>query len=97
MAVPEIEHRVAALEAEVARLKEQLEKALPVQGDWLDEIYGAFENDPIYDEAMRLGREYRESLRPKAARKTAGKDGKKSAKGPTLSLNHPEEKRHGNT
>ena len=47
----------------------------------LDEIYGAFENDPIYEEAMRLGREYRESLRPKAARKTARKAGKKSAKG----------------
>ncbi len=41
MAVPGIEHRVAALEAEVARLKEQLEKAVPSQGDWLDEIYGA--------------------------------------------------------
>lgn len=81
MAVPGIEHRVAALEAEVARLKEQVEKAVPAQGDWLDEIYGAFENDPIYEEAMRLGREYRESLRPKAARKTARKAGKKSAKG----------------
>jgi hypothetical protein len=65
MAVPGIEHRVAALEADVARLKEQLAKAVPAQGDWLDEIYGAFENDPIYEEAMRLGREYRESLRPK--------------------------------
>ena len=65
MAVPGIEHRVAALEAEVARLKKKLEKAIPAQGDWLDEIYGAFENDPIYEEAMRLGREYRESLRPK--------------------------------
>jgi hypothetical protein len=65
MAVPGIEHRVAALEADVARLKEQSAKAVPAQGDWLDGIYGAFENDPIYEEAMRLGREYRESLRPK--------------------------------
>ena len=71
MAVPGIEHRVAALEADVARLKEQLEKAVPSQGDWLDEIYGAFENDPIYEEAMRLGREYRESLRPKPRSKQA--------------------------
>ena len=69
MAVPGIEHRVAALEADVARLKEQLAKAVPAQGDWLDEIYGAFENDPIYEEAMRLGREYRESLRPKPSSK----------------------------
>ena len=71
MAVPGIEHRVAALEADVARLKEQLAKAVPAQGDWLDEIYGAFENDPIYEEAMRLGREYRESLRPKPRSKGA--------------------------
>ena len=81
MAVPGIEHRVAVLEAEVARLKEQLAKVAPPQGDWLDEIYGAFENDPIYEEAMRLGREYRESLRPKPrskqskrARPTKGKN-----------------------
>jgi hypothetical protein len=81
MAVHGIEHRVAALEADVAQIKEQLEKAVPAQRDWLDEIYGAFEDDPIFEEAMRLGREYRESLRPKAARKTARKAGKKSAKG----------------
>lgn len=81
MAVPGIEQRVAALEAEVARLKRQLEKAVPSQGDWLDAFSGVFANDPVYEEAMRLGREYRESLRPKAARKTARKAGKKSAKG----------------
>ncbi|MBI3649592.1 MAG: hypothetical protein HY231_00925 [Acidobacteria bacterium] len=85
MAVVEIELRVAALEDEVARLKEQLEKVAPSQEDWLDEIYGAFDNDPIYEEAMRLGREYRESLRPKAnkkpARKTATKAASKTAKG----------------
>ena len=65
MAVSEIEERVAALEADMARVKEQLETAAPAQKDWLDEIYGAFEGDPIFEEAMRLGREYRESLRPK--------------------------------
>ncbi len=85
MAVQEIELRVAALEAEVARLKEQLEKVAPSKGDWLDEIYGAFANDPDFEEAMRLGREYRESLRPKAnrkpVRKTAKKAVRKSVKG----------------
>jgi hypothetical protein len=64
MAVPGIEHRVAALESEVARLKEQLAKAVPAQEDWLDAFSGVFDNDPVYEEAMRLGREYRESLRP---------------------------------
>jgi hypothetical protein len=65
MAVHGIEDRVAALEAEMVRVKAQLEKAVPAQRDWLDDIYGAFEGDPIFEEAMRLGREYRESLRPK--------------------------------
>lgn len=46
----------------------------------LDEIFGVYDNDPIYAEVMRLGREYRESLRPKVARKPARKAGKKSAK-----------------
>ena len=68
MAVPEIERRVAALEDEMARLKEKVDRAISSEGDWLDEIYGAFDNDPIYEEAMRLGREYRETLRPKPAR-----------------------------
>lgn len=81
MAVPELKQRVTALEAEVARLKERVEKAVPSRGDWLDEIFGVFDNDPIYEEAMRLGREYRESLRPKATRRSSPKAAKKSVKG----------------
>ena len=80
MAAPEIETRVTALETELARLKERVEKAVPSQGDWLDDIYGAFANDPDFEEAMRLGREYRESLRPKARRKPVRKTAKKAAK-----------------
>jgi len=63
MAVPEIELRIAALEAEVAQLKSQLEAAAPLVKPWWQEIYGTFSNDPLYEEAMRLGREYRDSLR----------------------------------
>jgi len=80
MAVAEIELRVAALEAEMAQVKEQLRKETPTQRDWLDDIYGAFANDPHFDEAMRLGREYRESLRPGEARKPTRKRVKKSSK-----------------
>jgi hypothetical protein len=81
MAVQEIELRVTRLEAEMAQLKKQLEQANPPTKDWLDDIYGAFANDPHFEEAMRLGREYRESLRPKPRKKRAAKIVQKTAKG----------------
>lgn len=66
-----LEARVTALEAQVARLLSKLEPtAEPAPGDgvsqpWWRRIAGTFEGDPYFAEAMRLGREYRESLRPK--------------------------------
>jgi hypothetical protein len=65
MAEFSLEERVAVLEAEVARLKQERYNAAQAQKPWWEEIRGTFRNDPIYTEAMRLGREYRESLRPK--------------------------------
>jgi hypothetical protein len=56
----QLENRVALLETEVARLKNKIETdAQP----WWEKIAGTFAENPAYDEAMRLGREYRESLR----------------------------------
>ncbi len=62
MATTSLEERVAALEAEVARLKQQLEPQ--AKKPWWEERIAAFANDPMYDEAMRLGAEYRRSQRP---------------------------------
>ena len=58
----EIEKRLAVLEAEVALLKSNKQKN-DDKGEipWWEERIGIFADDPIYDEAMRLGREYRES------------------------------------
>lgn len=67
MSTASLEQRVATLEAEVVRLKARVEERSADGArvsNW-EKIYGSFANDPIYDEAMRLGREYRESLRPK--------------------------------
>src|SRR5689334_798618 len=50
--------RVAALEAEVARLKAKPEGDNQPRRDWLDVIWGSFANDPVYEQAMRLGRQY---------------------------------------
>jgi hypothetical protein len=62
----QLEQRVANLEAEVATLKRTLDK-LDRATPWWEQIAGTFENDPIYEKAMQLGREYRQSLRPKTA------------------------------
>lgn len=65
MATMSLEERVGALESELADLKRQLRQD-KVCSDvpWWEQRFGAFADSPEYDEAMRLGREYRESLRP---------------------------------
>ncbi|MBE8966097.1 hypothetical protein IQ277_07490 [Nostocales cyanobacterium LEGE 12452] len=53
-------------EAEVALLKNKVESnssSIP----WWEQIAGKFADNSAYDEAMRLGREYRDSLRPSSA------------------------------
>ena len=61
MSESELEQRVEALEKELARLKRSIGN-----GDskpWWERIAGSFQDDDGYREAMRLGSEYRESLR----------------------------------
>lgn len=62
---PNVEVRLTAIETELASLKKQVQISKETKSDWLDSVWGSFENDPMYDEAMELGRKYRESLRPK--------------------------------
>ena len=60
-----LERRVAHLEQDVSRLKSQ---AAERSGQpWWERIAGQFENDQVFDEIVRLGREYRESQRPEDA------------------------------
>jgi hypothetical protein len=59
----QLEERVAHLEAEVARLKNKVENNSSSR-PWWEQIAGTFADNSAYDEAMRLGREYRGSLRP---------------------------------
>jgi hypothetical protein len=54
-----LEERVAILEKEVANLKNSPAEHTPKP--WWEEIRGVFKNDPAYEEAMRYGREWRES------------------------------------
>lgn len=56
-----LEKRVAQLEREVSLLKSHATE--PVDQPWWERIAGRFENDQAFDEIVRLGREYRDSLR----------------------------------
>ena len=66
MPPPEIETRVAILEAEVKRLRAKLEAVATPAKPWWERISGTFAADAAHEQAMKLGRAYRESLRPGA-------------------------------
>lgn len=63
MSNAELVKRVEALEAEMARLRRDVVET--PKEPWWKAIRGSFAGDPLFLEAMRLGREYRTSLRPK--------------------------------
>ncbi len=69
MTIKTLENRLALLEAELADVK----KRLPAKPRLEDAAWGVFAGDPIFLEAMELGREYRESLRPKSKAKSKTK------------------------
>lgn len=58
---------LAQLEKRVAKIEQQMKdsKPPPQSGRWWVEQSGQFRGDPVYQEIVRLGRKYRESLRPK--------------------------------
>ena len=55
-----MEERVKSLEQEVAGMKAILGRTGSVKNDW-ESTVGAFESDPLFKEAMSLGREYRKN------------------------------------
>lgn len=60
-----LSERLARVEEEVSRLAQRVTEEPPPEATaWWKTIVGAFQDDPEFDEAMRLGRAYRESLRP---------------------------------
>jgi hypothetical protein len=64
MAAVTVEERLASLESEVAEIK----SLLPGRGEalpWWKQIVGIYKDDPEFEEADRLGREWRQSFKPK--------------------------------
>jgi hypothetical protein len=65
MTMAQVEKKLAALERKVERLQRQSNAN---GGKWWIDDAGRFSNDPVFEEIVRLGRQYRESLRPKPRR-----------------------------
>ena len=61
MGPAQLEKRIAALEEELARLKSKVERFDALQ-PWWERIAGTFQDDPVYEKAMELGRQHRRSL-----------------------------------
>jgi len=66
MTTEALEERLTAVEQELARIKDQItgSGSQGTPAPW-ERLFGSFADSEAFDEAVRLGREYRESLRPK--------------------------------
>ncbi len=65
MTMAQLADKLDALEKVVQRLEAEISRpADPYRPRWLEDA-GRFKDDPVFDEIVRLGREYRESLRPR--------------------------------
>jgi hypothetical protein len=56
-----LEQRLEAVEAAIDELRQQQAKP---ELNWLEQITGSFKNDPIFDEILAYGREFRYADRP---------------------------------
>lgn len=59
-----IERRLSQVERDLADLKSQVKRLRPKE-NWIDQITGTFQDDPEFEEVLRIGREIRQADRPK--------------------------------
>ncbi len=57
----QLEARVKTLETELAEMRQMMAQSLQKKEPWWLKIAGSFEHDPNFDEAVRLGQEWRRS------------------------------------
>ena len=61
-----LESRLTAVEKDLAELKQTFAGAKRNRPSaWWEKMFGAFADSDGFEEAVRLGKEYRESLRPR--------------------------------
>ncbi len=63
MSESSVEERLDSLEREVTRLKLRA-KGLQPMDKWISAITGTAQNDPVYEEICRLGKEMRDAEQP---------------------------------
>jgi hypothetical protein len=65
-AIEKLEQRLAALESELAQMKDELKRE---KEPWWKAWMGAFENDPYFEQAMKYGQEWRKGKKPATPKK----------------------------
>jgi hypothetical protein len=73
MTIAQLTKRVAELEAKVKLLQEQTRPVDPSSSTHWLATAGKFKDDPLFEEAVKLGRQYRDSLRPGTKKKKVQK------------------------
>lgn len=63
MSESSVEERLDSLEREVTRLKVR-ERGLQPKDKWISAITGTAQDDPVYEEICRLGKELRDAEQP---------------------------------
>jgi hypothetical protein len=64
MAATSLEERICVVETELERLRKQLAEVKPQTTARWERVFGTFADSEGFEEAVQLGRKYRESLRP---------------------------------
>jgi hypothetical protein len=59
----DVERRLAAIEQAVAEIQRRLAK-MPDPDNWLDRVIGSVTDVEAFEEALKYGREFRDSDRP---------------------------------
>ncbi len=58
--------RVTALERRLRKVQAQLKEVRQApQRPWWEQLAGRFKNDPLFDEVVKAGQAYRQSLTPR--------------------------------
>ena len=75
MTLAQLEKRIAAVEAELERLRDVVRTEDEWHLPWWRRISGSFEGDAMYADAMKLGRSYRKATPGRKRKRRNGRPG----------------------